>query len=86
MKFPCLASLIVFIIWLHYRMKRGDREAEKNNRLFWEKEAKANNVRRKPLDDLRYIKIPLDKLPMDTMADDAEVADCINQIRELSEL
>lgn len=86
MKFPCLASLIVFILWLHYRMKRTDREAEKSTRLFWEKEAKANNVRRKPLDDLRYIKIPLDKLPLDTMTEDPEVADCIDQIKALSDL
>ena len=67
-------------------MKRTDREAEKSTRLFWEKEAKANNVRRKPLDDLRYIKIPLDKLPLDTMTEDPEVADCIDQIKSLSDL
>ncbi len=85
MKFPCLASLIVFIIWLHYRMKRGERDVEKATRLFWEKEAKANDVRRKPLDALRYIEIPLDMLPLDAMKDDPEIIDCIEQVKTLSE-
>ncbi|MBR1929983.1 MAG: hypothetical protein IJ833_00705 [Lachnospiraceae bacterium] len=85
MKLPFLASFIIFILVLARRIKRQDRLSEKENRSFWEREARANATRRKPLDDLEYITIPWDALPTEVMQDDATVAECQRLLRELSE-
>ena len=42
----------------------ASRNIPRRKRGFWARERKANSVRKKPLDDLDYVKIPLDKLPM----------------------
>ncbi|MCQ2526719.1 MAG: hypothetical protein MJ130_08140 [Lachnospiraceae bacterium] len=42
-------------------------------------------MRRKPLDDVEYIHIPLDSLPTDILKDDETVSDCVRQLEELSE-
>ncbi len=49
--------------------KRQQRIAENREKEFWTRERKANSVRKKPLDDLDYVKIPLDKLPVDALPD-----------------
>lgn len=73
MKFPFFASFIVFCIWLGYEIKKHRKLEESSMDEFWEREAAANNTRRKPLDDLDYIQIPLEHLPMDILADDPQV-------------
>lgn len=37
---------------------------------FWDREKKANSVRKKTLDGLDYVKIPLEKLPMNALSED----------------
>ncbi len=84
MRFPFFASFIVFCIWLGYELhKRRNIEAKADND-FWQKEAEANNTRRKSLDTLDYIEIPFDQLPIDTLSTDPVVSDCLNTLRELS--
>jgi hypothetical protein len=85
MKLPFFASFIVFCIWLSYQLRR-QRKKEKNlNESFWEREAAANNTRKKPLDDVEYITIPFDFLPMNTMKEDLKVAECHKILSTLSE-
>ncbi|MDE5908941.1 MAG: hypothetical protein K2H52_09430 [Lachnospiraceae bacterium] len=84
MKFPIFASFIVFCIWLGYEIKKHRRIESKAYESFWEKEAAANNTRRKPLDDLNYIDIPFDRLPMDLLKDDPVVAEYHETLKELS--
>ena len=43
---------------------------EKKEQEFWDREKKANSVRKKPLDGLDYVKIPLEKLPMNALSED----------------
>ena len=84
MKFYILASLIIFVLIIAHNVRRSQRmqsDAEKN---FWERERLANATRRKSLDGLDYIRIPLDALPMHVMEDDAETAGCLQTIQELS--
>lgn len=85
MKFPFLASFIIFILVLTHRIHRQRNETASKEKAFWEKEQAANSVRRKPLDNLDYIHIPMEKLPTDLMTEDETVADCLNTINELSE-
>ena len=84
MKFPFFASFIVFCIWLGYEIRKHRNKQEKAERDFWEKEAAANNTRRKSLDSLEYTHIPFDTLPMNTMREDPVVADYHQTLRELS--
>ena len=67
MSLKILASLIILIAVVAHTTKRQQRIAENREKEFWARERKANSVRKKPLDDLDYVKIPLDKLPMDAL-------------------
>ena len=84
MKFPFFASFIVFCIWLVYEIHKHRNKQAKVDREFWQKEAAANNTRRKSLEDLPYITIPFDTLPMHIMAEDSKVIDYHQTLRELA--
>lgn len=84
MKFPFLASFIIFILVITRAIKRHTRLTEHQEKSFWAKEREANNVRRKSLDGLDYIQIPFDRLPVDTMKDHAGVQECLELLHSLS--
>ena len=84
MKFYVLASLIVFIWIIMHNLRKSKRIQNEAERTFWERERLANETRRKPLDNLDYINLPLDYLPMHTMEDNPKVADSLQIINELS--
>ena len=58
MHFPVLTSLLIFIIFMHFKINRSDRELEHRLDDFWEKENRANSVRKRPLDDLEFVTLP----------------------------
>ena len=58
-----LPYVIIFIIWLTYELRKSDRKHKHTLEEFWERESRANSVRRKNINDLDYITIPLDSLP-----------------------
>lgn len=58
MKFYVLASLIIFCLVTTRAVKKSEKQAKKENDSFWEREAKANEVRKKPIDHLDYIPVP----------------------------
>lgn len=64
MKFPTLLAIfIIFIIWFAYKRKKGERMSAGRRQSFWDKESDANSVRKKSLDTLDYITIPIKNLP-----------------------
>lgn len=85
MKFPFFASFIVFCIWLSYEIRKHRKLQEKSADNFWEKEIEANNTRRKSLDDLDYITIPFDSLPMETLKDEPAVKEYHETLHTISE-
>ena len=85
MKFPFFASFIVFCIWLGYEIHKSRNRAEKAEQDFWEKEAKANQTRRKSLENLDYIKIPFDSLPANTHTEDSLICEHFETLKALSE-
>ncbi len=85
MKIPFFASFIVFCFWLFYELKKQRSKEEDVETSFWKREAAANNTRKKPLDDLEYISIPFDFLPMHILKEDEEVAECHRLLFSLSE-
>ena len=81
MIFPCFAIFIVFIIWLTYERKKHEKTTIKSEEEFWAREAEANLVRRKPLDDLDYIVVPFDALPLQTDLENDKISDAIRIIQ-----
>lgn len=79
-----IASLIVFIVFLSIRIKRQTKLQQNNEKNFWERERLANSVRKKPLDNLNYIQIPLETFPTHTMQEDATVLECIGLMESLT--
>lgn len=69
MRFPFLASFILLCIFLNWRSRRVSRKAEESEENFWDKERRSNSVRKKSLESLEYIHIPVDLLPFDTFGD-----------------
>lgn len=84
MKFPFLASSIIFVLVIIHAVRRNNRIRDRQNRDFWEREAAADNVRKKPLDNLPYVHIALDELPCGTLAEDETVRDCLETLQALS--
>lgn len=82
----CFASLIGIAIIIYVFIKRARKLSSENDKTFWAREAEANSVRRKSLDGLNYIHIPLEKFPTDLLSENAEVAECIEIMRSLASL
>lgn len=76
MSLKFLASLIIFIVFVYTILivarntRRQKALAEKKEQEFWDREKRANSVRKKSLDGLDYVRIPLDKLPMGALPED----------------
>ena len=85
MKFPFFASFLVFVVWLTYEISKHDKMDAEKERSFWAKEHRANNTRRKSLEDLSYITVPLDSLFLQLLPDDEKAAEYKETLRTLSE-
>lgn len=84
MRFPFFASFIVFCIWLSYEIHKHRNQDAKASKEFWTKEAAANNTRKKSLENLNYIRIPFDTLPMDILPEHSVIKDCQETLKGLS--
>ena len=51
---------------------------------FWEREREADSTRRKSLENLDYVAIPLQDLPLDVLGDLPEIEEYHEKLRELS--
>lgn len=85
MKFPIFASFIVLCIWLSYEIRKHRKLQQETTDNFWEKEIAADNTRRKSLDNLNYITIPFDSLPMETLKDDPAIKEYHETLYTISE-
>ena len=61
---PISGCIIVFIVLLTYKLKKHTHIVQKQQEDFWNKELAANTSRKKSLDSLHYITIPLETLPL----------------------
>lgn len=88
MNFTVFASFmifVVFLIWLQYEIKKHSRYDEKKQKEFWAREQEANSTRKKSLDGLNFITIPLETFPMDIMASDETMKEYHETLLHLSE-
>ena len=84
MNIGILASLLFFMLFISIRAKRQSKRQQNDEKKFWERERLANSVRRKPLDDLNYIHIPLETFPTHIMQEDETVLECIDLMESLT--
>lgn len=84
MNFFILASSIIIAAFVALTRIRQRNSQQKTEKAFWTKEREANSVRRKSLESLAYIQIPLEQFPFDLMTDHPEVMDCQSMIRNLA--
>lgn len=85
MNFFIITSFLAFSIVFFFARKRTSRIEEARDREFWEREKRANFVRRKSLDGLNYITIPEELLNMKPSATTEELNKCIKDLNDLSE-
>ena len=85
MKLPFFASFIVFCLWLSYQLRHQRKKEANASESYWAREAAANNTRKKPLDDVEFITIPFEFLPMSTMKEDSKVTECHKILSALDE-
>lgn len=83
--FSILASFIIFAVWLTYEIKKHEKMEDNALNDFWAREHKANNIRRKSLDSLNYIKIPFECIPKSLLPYDEAVQDCLSTLERLSD-
>lgn len=84
MSLVILASLFALILVIALAVKRQAKDRKTLENEFWAREHRANFVRNKPLNDLKYIKIPLETFPTHVMNDDPTVLECIDILETLT--
>ncbi len=84
MSLAILASLIIFALVISRNISLQSKNRKNTEKSFWERERLSNSVRRKSLDNLEYITIPLDKFPISLLKDNSTVAECIETLEILS--
>lgn len=84
MNFAILASFIAVCLILSVSLKRQKKNARKEEQTFWERERLANSVRRKPLDNLPFVNIPLETFPTHLLREDSTVLECISIVEALT--
>lgn len=78
-----LPYFIILIVVLQLCLRKNSKKSSELNRMFWEREQKANSVRKKSIEHLNYITIP-DTLPF-VNSDDPEIANAQNAILALKD-
>lgn len=69
------ASTLALIVAIAIASSKSQKAKAEMEREFWQRERAANNTRRKPLDDLPYIKLPMEIFPLELLPDIPRVED-----------
>ena len=85
MKYPFFASFLVLCAVFYHNRKKSDKNEAKIMQDYFKRENEANNTRKQPLDNLDYIKIPIDELPTSVNIDDPMIEECISDLNRLNE-
>ena len=79
-----LASSIVVVALISIVSRRQKRSSAEQEESFWDRERRANSTRRKSLDGLNYITIPLETFPTHILQQDNVVMECIETLESLT--
>lgn len=86
MNFFILASTLVLAAAIAIASSKNKKTAAAMEQDYWQRERAANSTRRKPLDDLPYIKLPMEIFPMELLPDVPKVEDYRQIILSLKDL
>lgn len=84
MNLAFLASFIALAVIISMNMKKQARLYKEKEQDFWAREKRANSIRKKPLDDLKYVKIPLEAFPTHLLNENDQVLECITVMESLT--
>lgn len=84
MNLVILASLFVLIFIVGAGIRRQNKLKNQTEQEFWLRERRSNQVRRKSLDGLPFIQIPLETFPTHVMQQDPTVLECIDTLMTLT--
>ncbi len=70
-----IASTLILAAAIAMASSKSQKNAAAAEQEYWKRERAANNTRRKPLDDLNYIKLPLEIFPMELLQDVPRIED-----------
>lgn len=76
-----LPFILILLLLFRHKLKAGDRTQRDKDRLFWERESKANAVRKKDIEQLHYITIPSSLPHIDT--DNSKINELFAQIEDM---
>ncbi len=79
-----LASSIIVVFLIASSTRRQKKLQAKEEENFWARERRANSTRRKSLDGLPYIAIPLETFPTHILQQDSVVSECIEILENLT--
>ncbi len=69
MNLAIIMFTLLFAIWIQFQIKRSNKISKQSMEKFWQRENKANQTRKVDISTLDYIKVSLDRLPMDDHED-----------------
>lgn len=84
MNLAFLASFIALFLIISITIKKQAKTHKQQEEEFWARERRANSVRRKSLDGLQYITIPLEAFPTHLLNENPDVQECINILESLT--
>lgn len=68
--FATFLTIMLIVVWYAYERSKATKKVQKKSAQFWKRESMANSTRKKSMDDLPFITIPLDELPMEPTEDE----------------
>lgn len=80
------ASTFTLALAIMMASSKSRKNKDAIEREFWERERAANNTRRKSLDDLPYIKLPMDIFPTELLPDNPRIEEYRQTILSLNDL
>lgn len=86
MNFILFASTLAMVAAIAIASAKNKKTTAAAQREYWQRERAANSTRRKSLDDLPYIKLPMEIFPMDLLQDVPKIEDYRQIILSLQEL
>lgn len=84
MRLPIFTTFVVFIIILNIKLALNNKKDNNTEKEFWEREQKANFVRKKDISNLPYVNFDPNALPLHHEIEDPNVQEYIRELEELS--
>lgn len=81
---PFTPLFIIFIIWLHIKLKKSSSLMQDASEEFWQKEALANQTRKQPIENLDYICVDSDLIDKLSFISDDDIKEAVIKLKELS--